>query len=125
MILTEDKHLRLCELLENVPESNWDAIEDAIKEQQTKELEIFVYLQKLYEDDKFCLIASFTNGTDECLDFIEFTDKRNETSRIKIIWDNDRWWNGLLENTKESIAQLDAELLPIVQQFLKQILNRK
>ena len=121
MILTEEKHLRLCELLENIPESNWKAIESAIKEQQPKELEIYTYLQKLYEDDKFRLIATFEDGTDKKLDFIEFTDKREKPFKEEV-WDNDAWMKGVLSDVAESQSELDNELLPIAKQFIKQVI---
>lgn len=122
MILNEERKQQLIEMLETIPESNWETIERIIKEQQPKELEIETYLQKMYEDDKFCLIANFEDGTDNNLSFIEFTDKRGKTP-IELVWDNDAWWLAVCDDEPESVALLDAELLPIVKQFLKQILK--
>lgn len=123
MILTEERKKRLIELLENIPETNWGEIEKAIINQQPKVLEIHTYLQKMYEDDKFCLIANFFDNTDNKLDFIEFKDKRNRNNPKVSVWDNNRWWDGVLMGNPESTAILDGELLPIVQQFLRQILK--
>ena len=123
MILTEKRKEKLIKLLNNIPEQNWLEIEGFLLEQQPKKMEIDTYLQKMYEDDKFLLIATFEDGTDKQLDFIEFKDKRNGSKSEINVWDNDKWWYGVLDNKPESINLIDNELLPIVQQFLKQILN--
>lgn len=124
MILTEQRKKQLVELIKNIPDEQWDKLIDTVNQHVPKELEIYTYLQKMYEDNKFRLIANFEDDTDTKLDFIEFTDKRKNPS-IEDIWDNDKWWDGIINNNRESIALLDNEALPIVQQFLKQVLNKK
>ena len=99
-----------------------------IREEKVEELEIYTYLQKQYEDDKFLLVATFEDETDTKIDIIEFTDKRKFNSVkewVPEVWDNDKWFYAVATGNHEAKSEVDKEILPILEQFLKQILRKK
>lgn len=91
--------------------------EDTYKEEPALELrEVFILL---YEDSNVLLEANFTDETFTKIEFISYKDKHTKTSEI---WDNNIWFDRIVDNEKDAILEIPKNT-DIIIQFIKQILK--
>ena len=92
-----------------------DAIMDPLDHLEDEEMDLTFSEECVYETDKYCFTASRIrrDGDNEFYPgiAIEFTDKRSGDRDMwkEEYWNNNNWFEGIIEGKAESIVSLDEE----------------